>query len=222
MSEKLVNLREDLLDAHLARLDAALFGPQHTRRRLLDEARAGLVDACAAYCAAGYPEPEAAALAVRDFGSVAAVRPAFQAELFAVQARRTAVVLVVKIPMLAALWWGMWLINPQPHWTLLPTAAQVATQMLGALACVVALVGSVAASGLGERRQATDGWFSPALVVPSTVVSTGLVLGGILVQLVPSLAGMSWPPMLALPVLTVAFALSLVRSARRCRLAAPA
>ncbi|GAA3244461.1 hypothetical protein GCM10017691_50540 [Pseudonocardia petroleophila] len=90
----------DPVDLHVAALARALRGPARLRRSMLAETRAGLRDAAAAH--------RDAAAAVAEFGSVAEIAPAYQAELTAAQGRRTALLLAVLFPALVLGWDLLW------------------------------------------------------------------------------------------------------------------
>jgi hypothetical protein len=90
----------DPVDLYVAALARRLRGPARLRRSMLAETRAGLLDAAAAH--------RDAAVAVAEFGSVAEIAPAYQAELTAAQSRRTAVLLVALFPALVLGWGLLW------------------------------------------------------------------------------------------------------------------
>ena len=75
---------------YLAELDAALVGPRRVRRDLVREAGDHLEDATDAYRRAGRDSSEAERLAVRDFGTLDEIAPAFQTTLAVAASRRTA------------------------------------------------------------------------------------------------------------------------------------
>jgi hypothetical protein len=97
-------VRTDPVANYLQRLDAALVGPRHVRRDLLAEARDHLEDATAAYVTAGKAPYEAASLAVRDFGTVEQIAPAYQATLAVAASRRTALLMLVVLGVQPFLW----------------------------------------------------------------------------------------------------------------------
>lgn len=90
----------DPVDLHVAALARRLRGPARLRRSMLAETRAGLLDAAAAH--------RDAAVAVAEFGSVAEIAPAYQAELTAAQSRRTALLLVALFPAMVLGWDLLW------------------------------------------------------------------------------------------------------------------
>lgn len=110
-------VRGDPITRHVAALERALHGPHRTRRGMIAEARAGLLDAAEAYQAGGLPPEQAAARAVRDFGAVGEVAPAFQAELTARQGRWSALLFALVFPGLLAGWdllWASGLVRREP------------------------------------------------------------------------------------------------------------
>lgn len=98
----------DLITAHVSALEVALRGPRRTRRDMISEVRAGLRDAAAAYREGGYPAEQAAAWAVRDFGSVREIAPEFQDELTARQGRWSALFYAIVFPGMMLSWDLFW------------------------------------------------------------------------------------------------------------------
>ena len=98
----------DPIAAHVAALEGVLRGPRRTRRCMVEEARAGLREAAAAYRDSGLPADQAAASAVRDFGTVAEVAPSFQDELTARQGRGAAVLFALVFPGMVLGWDALW------------------------------------------------------------------------------------------------------------------
>lgn len=101
----------DLIAAHISALELVLHGPRRTRRDMLSEAREGLRDAEAAYREGGYPAEQAAAWAVRDFGTVGEVAPEFQDELTARQGRWSALLYALVFPGMMLAWDVFWSIG---------------------------------------------------------------------------------------------------------------
>jgi hypothetical protein len=100
--------RVDAVDAHVRDLGARLRGPARLRRSLLSEVRGGLLDATDAARASGLDPVAAQRCAVTDFGSPAELAPAFQSELLAAQARRSALLLATAFPGLMLGWELLW------------------------------------------------------------------------------------------------------------------
>lgn len=98
----------DLIATHVAALDKVLRGPRRTRRCMVAEARAGLHDAAEAYRAKGVAPERAAALAVREFGTVREVAPSYQSELVARQGRWAALLFVLVFPGMLIGWDLLW------------------------------------------------------------------------------------------------------------------
>jgi len=136
----------DYLDA----LDAALVGPRRTKRELVQEARDHLDDATAAYVRAGYDEPDAAARAVADFGSVDEVAPAFQTTLAVASSRRTALLLFAVLSVQPFLWDGPWSKAEESPSGLVYGILDVGVEILGTVALAAALL-LVLATGIGSR-----------------------------------------------------------------------
>lgn len=98
----------DAIDRRVTALERALRGPRRLRRDMVAEARAGLYDAADAYQATGLAPELAAEHAVRDFGSVDEVAPAFQEELTTRQGRGAATLLAVVFPAMLLGWDLLW------------------------------------------------------------------------------------------------------------------
>ena len=97
------------VDRYVTGLGAALRGPRRVRADLLAEARDSLLDAAEAYRAGGASAADADRRAVTEFGTLAQIAPAYQAELAIAQGRRTAVLIALALPLLHLLtpliWW---------------------------------------------------------------------------------------------------------------------
>jgi hypothetical protein len=87
----------EVVDAYVTRLGRALRGPHRARADLLAEVRDSLVDATEAYERAGYDPGSAARRAVQDFGEVHEIAEGYQVELGVIQARRTAVGILIAV-----------------------------------------------------------------------------------------------------------------------------
>jgi hypothetical protein len=90
--------------AYVDDLARALPGPAKVRAELMAELADGLRDSADAYVDAGLPPRQAQARAVADSGPIGDILPAYRSELTAVQVRRTAMALAIKLPALTLLW----------------------------------------------------------------------------------------------------------------------
>lgn len=79
-----------MIDAYLTELGKALRGPRRAKSDLLAEARDHLTDATEQYEREGLKRPAAERAATREFGELAEIIPAYQAELGLSQGHRTA------------------------------------------------------------------------------------------------------------------------------------
>lgn len=132
--------------SHLAALDGALLGPRRVRRCMIAEARDGLWDAVDAYRGGGVPAERAEELAVRDFGTVGEVAPAYQAELAARQGRTAAVIYAIVFPTMLFGWdllWSTgavtWPRGPAPHLLSALASLQDVVTVVVALAAITLL-----------------------------------------------------------------------------------
>lgn len=98
----------DPIATHVAALERALRGPQRARQCMVAEVHAGLLDAADAYECGGLPPDQAAAAAVRDFGTVGEVAPSFQDELTARQGRASALLFAIVFPGMLVGWDLLW------------------------------------------------------------------------------------------------------------------
>lgn len=135
---------------YLASLDAALVGPRRVRRDLVQEARDHLEDATAAYVRAGYDQRDAAAMAVRDFGSVDEVAPAFQTTLAVASSRRTALLLLAVLSVQPFVWDGPWSTSEASPTGTLYAVLDVGVEVLGGVVLAAAAL-LVLATGIGSR-----------------------------------------------------------------------
>jgi hypothetical protein len=169
-----------LIDRYLAELSARLHGPARLKADLLAEARDGLLDATAALVTRGQRPIEAARVAVEQFGPVAAIAPAYQAELGVAQGRRTA-------------WWVLGVICAQPFvWGVAHDAVagarsprdalETPVQLIGGTAGVLALL-LVLATGVGQRYLPLDGALARISGRFAVAVAVVLDAGGLLLTL---------------------------------------
>lgn len=206
------------IEDHLAALDTALSGPVRAKSRMLAEVRDGLADAAAAHADAGAPSRAAAAArAVRDFGTVEEVGPAFQRELTIAQARQTALIVALIVPFLMACWYLVGA-TAEDAGGQLPAAVLVLAANLGGLAALTALLaaGSLAATGAVSRRLATPrrlplvvAWTGTTAAVALAVSALTLSAGAVLAQ--------DWPVGALAGALTLVAHTRLAASARACR-----
>lgn len=209
------------IDQFVRSLDRSLAGPARLKTDLLTEARDGLADAAAAYRETGLPAAEAEGRAVRDFGTLPALAPAYQAELVAAAAQRLALLLAL-IPMaVAALSDLMWRGAP---WTDVPPSAgyqllSVGIDRFGTALALTALTGygwlvlrarrgrSIAPTVARRVAQAGFGGVAALWVA-------GLTIFALTVSRTP--AALTWPPMIIGGLLITGALGWLARRAWRC------
>lgn len=199
------------IDAYVDGLAAALRGPRRPRQEMITEARDSLLDAAEAYAAAGHDAADAQRLAVAEFGTHREVVPGYQAELAALQGRRTATWIALVLPVMTLLEPLMWWDSPwsqqdratHVYWVLVDHFQY--TSFLAAAAAGLAIVGF----GWGSRFL-RDGLQYARLVGQATVVFLGMhaVLGatvfGLSLHQWPAAA--TWPPVvIGMLVNTAAF-----------------
>ncbi|MGK5674270.1 permease prefix domain 1-containing protein [Micromonospora sp. URMC 106] len=207
----------DPIEEHLAALAAALHGPARAKARMLTEARDGLTDAAAALACGATPDDRAARQAVRDFGSVDEVAPAFQQELTVAQARHTARAVVLAVPFLLACWHLVTVVGGGQgrH---VPHLAQVLAAHLGGVAAAAALLAgaSLAATGVLARRLPTPHRLPLMVAWAGTAATVALVTSALTLAVAAALAG-NWALGALIGVLTVALHTRIAAAARACR-----
>lgn len=165
----------DPVDRHLAELERRLSGPSRTRRSMLREARDGLVDAVAAHRRCGLDAHEAAAKAVRDFGSVREIAPLYQDELVARQGRWAALLLLVVFPGLTLGWGMLWRLGvrweSEPASNLVVALARLQDTASAVVAVVALVLLAVTFRRAAPARQV-------AVLVSLTGVVGAVVCGG--------------------------------------------
>ena len=152
----------ELVDAHVHALGRRLRGPGRARRDLLDEVRAGLLDAVDARREAGADPQAAQREALAEFGTPGELAPAYQATLVAAQGRRTAMLLALAFPGLVVGWDVMWTAGvkwssaPSPGVRRLSQVEDALSLGVGGAALVVLLVLVRCARRGGDPRRAAQ------------------------------------------------------------------
>ncbi len=200
------------IEEHVAALAVALHGPARAKARILTEVRDCLTDAATAL--AHDADPPGAA--VRDFGPVDEVAPAFQRELSIAQARRTARMVALAAPVLAA----CWLLGAQPG---RPPAVHLLAAHLGGVTAATALLAAaaLAATGTLARRLPTPRRLPSMVAWTGTTASVALAVSAVTLTATSALAG-NWVLSTLLGALTIASHARVAASARACRACARA
>jgi hypothetical protein len=201
----------DPIDDHVAALALALRGPARARARVLTEVRDGLTDAAAALAHADDPR----GAAVRDFGPVDVVAAAFQRELSIAQARRTAGVVALAAPFLAACWF---IVTLPAHRQGLPPAVGVLAAHLGGVTAATALLAAaaLAATGTPARLLPTPHRLPMMVAWTGTAACVALAVSAVVLTATSALAG-NWPLSALIGVVTIASHARVAASARACR-----
>ena len=93
-----------LIDGYLSEMANALVAPAVARTAVIREVCDGLLETVASYRERGLPEVEAARAAIAEFGEPRTIAAAFQQELGARQARRSALTLLTSGPIVGIAW----------------------------------------------------------------------------------------------------------------------
>lgn len=198
---------------YVTALDGALRGPARVKSAMMREVHDGLTDAVEAQTRRGVPRARAARHAVREFGAADELAPLFQRELAVAQARATARVVGVTVPVLVACQ------------LLVHTAAPAADWRLGALAAHLAAVATTAgllavlapaATGPLTRLLPTPHRVPPAVAWTATAASAGMALAALALAAVSALSA-NWPLTSLACVLAAASHGVVATSARACR-----
>lgn len=191
----------------LAELDRSLRGPARAKRQLLGEARAGLADATEAYRAAGLDPARAAERAAAEFGTVAQLRPHFQAELDIAQTRHLAWLALPLVPLIQLFWNVIWELNPYPTWRAasVPFLIAASASTLALLASFVAVLVLLLTGRGGRGRRWQLGHRGLRLLV-----TTGIAAFTVAVFTLPVAAPdtLRWPPTAATALAATALGLT--------------
>ncbi|QWF78815.1 hypothetical protein [Amycolatopsis sp. CA-230715] len=208
-----VERRTDPVDDYLAALAAAVHGPAKVKARMLEEIRGGLEDAVSAQGG----DSHAAALALRDFGTVEEVASSCQTELTIAQTRHTSRALALTVPFLLACWYLIRTASPSGDGQVARVAQLVAAHLTGAATIAAVLAAAaLAATGTLARWLPTP----PKLprVVAWTSTSTGAAMAVATVALLSaSPASANWPLVVLAGLFTAASHAMVAGSARACR-----
>ncbi|SEG23536.1 hypothetical protein SAMN04489712_10417 [Thermomonospora echinospora] len=201
----------DPIEGYLAALTTALRGPARAKARMIEEMRDGLVETAMAYTDEGMPYRQAAGEAVREFGSPEEIAPSCQRELTIVQARHTARVAALTVPLLFACWYLVRTTGQgwQPPGAALLPAGVAATAALLASA-------TLAATGTLARRLPTPRRLPLAVAWTGTTTAVAMALTA-LAFAVTSPPAVDWPLVALVAALAVASHAVIAASARVCR-----
>ncbi|MFY0511298.1 permease prefix domain 1-containing protein [Streptomyces anulatus] len=207
----------DLVEKHVAELDALLHGPSRAKSRLVEEARDGLTETVAAYTGEGEPYERAVHRAVAEFGSARELASSFQRELTIAQARHTARAIALSAPFLLACWFLV-RSTGAPQTSAVPRAAQLLATHLATVAgaAVLLAAAALAATGVLARRlpvphrlPLTVAWTGTTASVSMAVATLALATASVLAE--------NWPLTAAACALAAASHAVVAGSARACR-----
>jgi hypothetical protein len=210
----------EAIERYLAELDRALRGPRRAKADLLAEARDSLHDAVESYVDGGMARRAACDRAVAEFGAIPVVAAGFQSELSRVQARRTAMWLMLVV-VAQSLVWGP--LRPVGTPEDLTAGQALIDQFIDSLATVALSGGLLAllACGkgvryLGVRREIAriTGVFTLAVAAGFVMMSSAM-LASVGREQLWALTGLPWALMFLVPPMT-----AVALSARRCLTAA--
>ncbi|QXJ22912.1 hypothetical protein AGRA3207_003992 [Actinomadura graeca] len=209
----------DPVEELVSGLSARLQGPGRLKARMLEEVRDGLADAVADLTDDGPGEPadpgradRAVCRAVREFGTVEEIAPAFQRELTIAQARHTARTVALAVPFLLACWY---LVETSRH---LPGPVQILAAHLGGVAASTALLAaaSLAATGALARRLPVPDRLPLVMAWTGTTACVALAVSALTLT-GASIMAADWPLTLLTGALTLVAHARIAASARACR-----
>jgi hypothetical protein len=191
-----------VIDEYVEALDRSLSGPSRIKRDVVREARHSLEDAAEAYVDGGLDPRAAGVQAVADFGALAELVPAYQAELAALSvrslARRIAAVAAVLVAGADLMWQGAPWTGPAP-----PGGYRTLTASLDGLwlLCGAGAVSALAFLSWRARTGRTVSMRAARTVTAALAAPLALaVTGGVTVygwSVAIWDAAVTWPPMLA-------------------------
>ncbi|GLZ80889.1 hypothetical protein Afil01_56960 [Actinorhabdospora filicis] len=169
----------DPIAEHLSAMRAALLGSRRRVDDLLREARHGMEDAAEAFEADGVSPPEAARMAVADFGTVAQVAPDYQVELAAGVTRRALLFLALLTPVGNITAWFTWHDAPPLTHAPLPGTFQLATAMdvLSWTVTIASVLGALAVTVGGRWIAFRPSWAAAAGISIFTMLTLTMTLG---------------------------------------------
>jgi len=141
-----VTAGQQLIDAYIREVAAALPGSRRARHDVLTELKDGLLDAASNHQCNGRPASTAAQAAIAEFGDARQVAAAYRPELAVIHARRIAFSFLASVP-LVGFWWVLAAASsdlgerPAPPWQWqgLTPGSQLAVH-LAACASLIAVV----------------------------------------------------------------------------------
>lgn len=214
---------DQVIEAYLVRVGAALPGPARARRDIVAELRSGLLDAADAYRDAGLPAVAAAEAAVAEFGGPRQVAGAFRPELIARQVRQLAFLLAAASVPVGLLWaravqashpalshapLGRWIGQPP-----IPLAASALLIAALAALCAIAVTGRLTRWLPGGPRAAA----ASAAIAGYAAAAADVAIFALLVhQLATAPAALAAIPVSAAAGASLARLVFSRRAARRC------
>jgi hypothetical protein len=202
-------------------LDRSLSGPARLKSDLIAEARDGLVDAAAAYRAGGLPPAEAEGRAVREFGRLPDLAPAYQAELAAAAAQRLTLWLALVPMALGAgtdlMWrWAPWTtVRPPAGYAVLASGVD----RLGTLLAVGGLLAYAWLAWSAHRGRVVSAATARRMAFGGLCAVAALGAGGLSIYaltITHARAALTWPPMIIGLIVTTTALGWLARAAKRC------
>jgi hypothetical protein len=218
-----------LVDSYLAEVTARLPGPARVRASVVDELRAGLLDAIDAYRSAGLAAEQAAQAAVSEFGDPRQVAGAFRPGLAVSQARRVAVTLVATGPLIGLLWAAAAMAShlgvrhaPPWQWTGAPPGSLVAFPLAAAALAVSVWAALFTVAATGRRLTRWLGFRARLAPAAAAIAGFGAMTVDLIIFVLLASQLVAAPGTLAPAPVAVATAASLLRltlarrAGRRC------
>lgn len=214
---------DQVIEAYLAQVAAALPGPARACRDILAELHSGLLDAADAHRRAGLPAAAAAQAAVAEFGGPRQVAGAFRPELTATHARRLAFLAAAASVPVGLLWAHAVQAShpalsqaPLSRWAIQPPIPLAAAAFLIA---ALAALGTIAVTGRLTRRLSggpRSAAVSAAIGGYTAAVTDAAIFALLVHQLATAPAALAAVPVCAAATASLARLVFSWRAARRC------
>ena len=210
-----------VIERYVADLSVRLPGPRRWRAAVLDEIRDSLLDGMDAHSDATHDAAAAARRAVQEHGPVDRIAGAYAAELAVAWTRRTGLLALATIPVMAIVWNVALRTGPLPRWHPSGTGLHVAEALIAGGICLTFVCSTAALLCTGRLARAT-GDHLPAFrfaVCTASAAATVAVLAMLCVVVARALSApgsLEWPAVVTALAVTLTALTGLGQTAYRC------